>query len=70
MKEDLESIFAPILVVEDEEDHARLIIKSLKDSGKLMNRIVHTENGQLAMDFLLKQGKYENDQQIVPMLIL
>lgn len=69
MKEELKTIFAPILVVEDEEDHARLIIKGL-ESGNLMNKIVHAENGQLAMDFLLKQGKYKNDEQIVPMLIL
>lgn len=69
MSGEFKTIFAPILVVEDEEDHARLIIKAL-ESGNLMNKIVHVENGQLAMDFLLKKGKYESDQQIIPMLIL
>jgi two-component system response regulator len=69
MKDELKKIFAPILVVEDEEDHARLIIKGLK-SRNLMNKIVHVENGQLAMDFLLKQGKFEDDEHILPLLIL
>jgi DNA-binding response OmpR family regulator len=69
MKDELKKIFAPILVVEDEEDHARLIIKGLK-SRNLMNKVVHVENGQLAMDFLLKQGKFENDEHILPMLVL
>ncbi|PLX25484.1 MAG: hypothetical protein C0599_00510 [Salinivirgaceae bacterium] len=69
MKDELKTIFAPILVVEDEEDHARLIIKGLK-SRNLMNKVVHVENGQLAMDFLLKQGKFANDEHILPMLVL
>lgn len=69
MGRDLKNIIAPILVVEDEEDHARLILKGLK-TRNLMNEVIHVGNGQLAMDFLLKQGKYTNDKQINPMLIL
>lgn len=69
MSNDLKTIFAPILVVEDEEDHARLILKGLR-SRNLMNKIVHVENGQLAMDFLLKQGIFANNEQINPMLVL
>ncbi len=46
--------FAPVLVVEDEEDHSRLIIKALNQAGQIMNSIILVENGQDAIDFVSK----------------
>ena len=65
-----EYTFAPILIVEDEEDHALLIIKSLKDSVKLINEIYHVDNGQKAIDFLRKEGEFSNNDSPLPVLIL
>lgn len=70
MREEIRQMFTPILIVEDEEDHARLIIKALTDSAKMMNEIVHIDNGEDALHFLRKKGKYENDNHNVPAIIL
>lgn len=59
-----------ILVVEDEEDHARLIIKSLEETGNVLNKIIHIENGQLAIDYLKKINAYETNTDELPGLIL
>jgi CheY-like chemotaxis protein len=59
-----------ILVVEDEEDHSRLIIKTLQSLGQLKNKITLAENGQEALDYLLKEGKYVDAKHENPMLIL
>ena len=48
-----------ILIVEDEEDHARLIKRALKESMHLMNDIYWVENGQQAIDFLTRNGEYK-----------
>lgn len=61
---------APILIVEDEEDHARLIYRSLVDSGNLANDLIHVENGEEALNFLLKKEKYSTDSSLPPILIL
>ncbi len=42
MKNERHEIFAPILIVEDEEDHSRLIMKALNNAGKIMNEIYLT----------------------------
>ena len=65
-----ENIFAPILMVEDEEDHARLITKALKKTGKLLNEICHVDNGQKALDFLKKEGDFKDNTDPLPILIL
>jgi CheY-like chemotaxis protein len=62
--------FAPILVVEDEEDHVRLIKKSLRDAGHLLNKIYIAENGQMALDFLNKVGDFKDSTHQMPILIL
>lgn len=66
----IQKYFKPILVVEDEEDHARLIIKSLKETGSVMNKIVHMENGQEAINYLKKQEGYKTNSDNLPGLIL
>jgi len=48
--------YHPILIVEDEPDHSRLIIKSLLESGYLKNKLFLCENGQDALDFLFKKN--------------
>ena len=63
-------IFAPILIVEDEEDHSRLIKKALKEAGNIMNELYHVENGQEAIEFLRKEGKYADSKHLLPALIL
>jgi two-component system, response regulator len=62
--------FAPILVVEDEEDHIRLIKKSLRDVGHVLNKIYTTKNGQEALDFLNKVGDFKDSTHQTPILIL
>ena len=70
MKEDIKILFAPILVVEDNPDHARLIMKTLINSGNLMNEVIHVKNGEDAIDFLKKSGKFSDSLHILPMLVL
>ncbi len=61
---------AEILVVEDEEDHSRLIKKTLEAIGQLRNDIVLIENGQEALDYLRKEGSYAGSDHSMPILIL
>ncbi len=65
-----QQLFAPVLVVEDEEDHSRLIIKALNQAGQIMNSIILVENGQDAIDFLRKEGAYKDSDHLMPFLIL
>jgi CheY-like chemotaxis protein len=44
-----------ILIVEDDEGHAILIRQNLEAIG-LQNPIEHFQNGQIALDFLLRRG--------------
>jgi CheY-like chemotaxis protein len=59
-----------ILLVEDEEDHARLIMKGLKERGRLVNDIVWLKNGQDALDYIRKEGAYSEDTSPLPGLVL
>ena len=58
-----------ILLVEDDPGHARLIEKNLRRAN-LANDIIVLDNGQKAIDFLLRQGDYANDRHLDPLLIL
>ena len=51
-----------ILLVEDNPDHAELVIRSL-ESGNIHNQIHHVTDGQSALDFLYQRGEY-NDPAI------
>jgi CheY-like chemotaxis protein len=44
-----------ILIAEDDEGHAALIIRNLRKAG-LVNNIIHFHNGEETLDFLLKRG--------------
>jgi chemotaxis family two-component system response regulator Rcp1 len=48
-----------ILLVEDNEGDARLAIEAMRDS-KIRNTLHHVSDGEEAMTFLRKEGKYEN----------
>lgn len=58
-----------ILLVEDDDGHARLIEKNLRRSG-LNNPIKRLVNGRQAVDFLFKQGEFADNQDPAPMLVL
>ena len=46
-----------ILLVEDNLDHAELVIRNMEDF-KVANRIVHVEDGEAALDYLYGKGEY------------
>ena len=45
-----------ILIAEDDEGHASLIIKNLERAG-IKNRIIHFKDGQETLDFLFARGE-------------
>jgi len=55
-----------ILLVEDDHGHARLIEKNLRRAG-ISNKIYHCDDGQKAVDFLLKEW---NDQEEWPLQLV
>ena len=46
-----------ILLVEDDPDHAELIIRGLQDNG-VANRVHHVTDGEAALDYLFRRGEY------------
>jgi len=58
-----------ILLVEDDPGHAVLIEKNLRRAG-IANNFVKLDNGQKAVDFLLKTGEYQGNNNPAPPLIL
>ena len=59
-----------ILIVEDDNDHARLIVWALKSLGWLQNNIIHLNDGQKAINYMRKTGEYSNSNHKLPELIL
>ena len=45
-----------LIIAEDDEGHASLIMKNLKRAG-FKNNILHFSNGQAVLDFLFMHGK-------------
>jgi CheY-like chemotaxis protein len=59
-----------ILVVEDDPAHAEIIRRNF-GASRLANRIISVEDGQAALDYLNRQGEYNNaDKFPMPNLIL
>lgn len=50
-----------IMLVEDNADHAELVIRTLEDH-QIANKILHFTDGQTALDYLLRRGEYENPE--------
>ncbi len=46
-----------ILLIEDNQDHAHLTHRALKE-GNLLNEIFWVKDGQEALDFLFRRGRY------------
>ena len=46
-----------ILLVEDDPDHAELILRNLEEHPAV-RKIAHVADGQAALDYLLRQGTY------------
>jgi len=57
-----------ILLVEDNEDHAELMMRSLQEH-RVINQVIHIKDGMEAMEFLFHRGIHA-DNQSVPDLIL
>jgi CheY-like chemotaxis protein len=63
-------LMEPILLVEDEADHARLVKKSLTEHGRLLNEIYWVKNGIEAMEYITQSGSYNEKNAPRPGLIL
>jgi CheY-like chemotaxis protein len=59
-----------IMLVEDNADHAELVIRTL-ENHRIANRIKHFTDGQSALDYLLRRHEYANpDASPRPHIIL
>lgn len=59
-----------ILLVEDSEEHAELTLRSIRQQ-RVANRIIHVSDGQEALDYLYREGKYnDSDQYPMPHCLL
>jgi two-component system response regulator len=58
---------ADILLVEDNPDHVELILRTLRGNN-LLNQVHVVTNGEEALDFLYRRGKYSDAPR--PVLIL
>ena len=48
-----------VLLVEDERDHAELVMDALRQVGGI-KRVIVIENGQTALDYMFRKGEYTN----------
>ncbi len=58
-----------ILLVEDDDGHARLVEKNLRRAG-ITNDIIRVCDGQQAMDFLWSCGHWQNQERPRHLLVL
>lgn len=59
-----------ILLVEDNEAHAELVMRGLADH-RISNRIIHVADGEAALDYLNRQGQFTDPETCpTPDLIL
>ena len=61
--------FRTILLAEDSHADAEMAIDALRDA-KLVNPIVHVEDGVEAMDYLLRRGTFANREEGLPAVLL
>jgi len=48
-----------VLLVEDNIDHAELVIRTMEDH-RIANKIKHFSDGQAALDYLFRRGEYKD----------
>jgi CheY-like chemotaxis protein len=58
-----------IMLVEDNVDHAELVMRTLADH-RIPNRVIHMDNGQTALDYLFGRREFEANEQPRPHVIL
>ena len=58
----MESDLPVILLVEDDPDHAELIMRSFRDH-RMTNRIYHVSDGEAALDYLFRRGAYADQRK-------
>lgn len=59
-----------ILLVEDNPDHAELVLRNMEDF-KVANKVVHVEDGEAALDYLHGKGEYADRKRFpLPHLML
>ena len=58
-----------ILIVEDDDGHARLIEKNLRRAG-IRNELLRFQDGQQILDFLLRRGEGRKREDNTPYLML
>jgi CheY-like chemotaxis protein len=58
-----------IVLAEDDEGHAQLILRNLQRSG-LRNDVVHVTDGQQALDYVHRRGEYSSRPTGKPLLLL
>jgi CheY-like chemotaxis protein len=60
-----------VLLVEDNPDHAELVMRMLADSPPQAKVVHHVSDGEAALDYLFRRGDFANpDQSPRPRLIL
>jgi len=69
MKQSISGKPLDILLVEDNHAHAELVKRSF-EQNRVSNRIIHVEDGQLALDYLLGQGEYAGSDVSLPHIVL
>jgi CheY-like chemotaxis protein len=58
-----------ILLTEDDPGHATLVQRNLKRAG-FLNAIVHVADGQLALDYLHREGAFAGREANGPLLLI
>ena len=56
-KNDIKGEPALILLIEDNQDHAELVIRNLEEN-RVANKLVHLATGEAALDYLFHRGDY------------
>jgi two-component system response regulator len=59
-----------VLIVEDDEDHTRLLTKAFSSAVPAIYEILCLENGLEAVQYLFRKGKYANQPFLLPNIIL
>ena len=58
-----------ILLVEDDEAHAELVMRSFEEH-RLPNQVTHLTDGQAALDYLFFEGQFEDQNIDLPHIVL
>jgi CheY-like chemotaxis protein len=58
-----------ILLAEDDDGHAQLVQRNLKRAG-FTNEVQRVEDGQVALDYVRREGKFSDRSQNGPLLVL